>query len=100
MGASLGAGQRMDLVDDHGLDSSQALAGLRRQHQVERLGRRDQDVRWTARDLASFLCGRVTGADADGRVGRGHPQAFCGEGDALEWTPQVLVDVDGQGPQR
>ena len=45
VGAALGAGDGVDLVDDHGLDPAQRLARLRGQHQEERLGRRDQDVR-------------------------------------------------------
>ena len=37
-------GQRVDLVDDHRLDADQRLAGRRREHQVEALGRGDQQV--------------------------------------------------------
>ena len=44
VGAPLGAGHRVHLVDDHGLDAPQGLAGLGGQHQEQRLGGGDQDV--------------------------------------------------------
>ena len=55
VGASLGAGDRVDLVDDHVLHAAEDLAGGARQHQVERLGGRDQDVRWVPGDLATVV---------------------------------------------
>ena len=42
--AALGAGERVDLVDDHGLDAAQGLARRRREHEEEGLGRRDEDL--------------------------------------------------------
>ena len=51
VGAALRAGDRVDLVDDHVLDAAEDLAGLAREHQVERFGRRDEDVRRAAGDL-------------------------------------------------
>ena len=45
VGAALGADQRVDLVDDHRVDGREhAARALGGQHQVERLGRRDQDL--------------------------------------------------------
>ena len=58
--APLGGGQRVDLVDDHGLDVAQGLAGLRREHQVERLGRGDQHVGRVAHELAALLLAAVS----------------------------------------
>ena len=42
--AALGGRQGVDLVDDHPPDAAQGLASLRREHQVERLRRGDEDV--------------------------------------------------------
>ncbi len=42
--AALGRGDRVDLVDDDRLDVAQHVARLRGQHEVQRLGRRDQHV--------------------------------------------------------
>ena len=42
--SSLGGRQRVDLVDDHRGDAPKGLAGRRREHEVERFGRRDEDV--------------------------------------------------------
>ena len=53
--APLGGGQRVDLVDDHGLDAAQRLAGRRREHQVQRLGRGDEDVGRVAHELAALV---------------------------------------------
>ena len=60
--AALRAGDRMDLVDDDVLDPAQDLAGGAGQHQVERLGRRDQDVGRVASDLPAIV--RVALPDA------------------------------------
>ena len=48
--AALGAGDGVDLVDDHRLDRAQHVAGAGGQHQVQRLGRGDQDVGRVAAD--------------------------------------------------
>ena len=55
VGAALGAGDRVDLVDDDVLDPAQDLAGRAGQHQVERFRGRDQDVRRVPGDLAAIL---------------------------------------------
>ena len=44
MCAALGGGERVDLVDDHVFDGAQRVARRRRQHEIERLGCRDEDV--------------------------------------------------------
>ena len=54
-GPALGGGQRVDLVDDHRLDVAQGVPGLRREHQVERLGRGDQQVGRVADELAALV---------------------------------------------
>ena len=52
VGAALGAGQGVHLVDDHRLDVAQGVAGRRGQHQEQRLGGGDQDVRRVTADPA------------------------------------------------
>ena len=52
--AALGRGDRVDLVDDDGLDRREHLARLRGQQEVERLRRRDQDVGRRARDARAL----------------------------------------------
>ena len=70
VGAALGAGHGVDLVDDHGLDVAQALAGLAGQHQEQRLGGRDQDVGRRARQRATLRGRGVTRPDADTDLGQ------------------------------
>ena len=53
------------LVEDQRLDRAQHVARLRGEHQVERLGRRDQDVGRLLEDLAPLLLRRVAGAHRD-----------------------------------
>ena len=60
----LRAGDRVHLVDDDGLDGAERLAGPRGQEQVERLGRRDEDLGWM-RGLSSPLVGRGVAQDRD-----------------------------------
>ena len=90
MRAALGAGDRVHLVHDHRLDAAQRLARLRGQHQEERLGRRDQDVRRLLDELAALLLRGVAGADADAQL-----RAQTGERPA-----QVPLDVVVERLQR
>ena len=83
VGAALGARHRMDLVDDHRLGVHEELPRLRREHQVERLGRGYQHVGWRAEHRLALLLGGVAGADGDADVAA----------DALERGAQVLLDV-------
>ena len=98
--AALRAGDGVDLVDDHVLDAAQDLAGGAGQHQVERLGGRDQDVRRVAGDLAPVLGRRVAGPAGDRDVGHGLAEALGGERDAGQRGPQVALDVVGQRLER
>ena len=66
--AALRACNRMHLVDDQRLDRAQHVACLRGQHQVERLGRRDQDVGRILEDLAPLLLRRVARAHRDAHL--------------------------------
>ena len=100
MGAALRAGDRVDLVDDHVIHVPQRLADSAGEHQVERFGRGDQDVRGASRDLASLLRGRVAGPGRDRDVRRRGPQSLRREPDAGQRRPQVPLDVVGQGLQR
>ena len=88
--AALGLGDGVDLVDDHGLDVGEDLARPAREHQVQRLGRGDQDVRRVARHVAPVLLRRVAGAHADADVGA----------DPAQRRAQVLLDVVGERLQR
>ena len=88
--AALGLRDGVDLVDDHRLGAGEDLARLAREHQVQRLGRGDQDVRRVARHVAPVLLRRVAGADADADVGA----------DPAQRRAQVLLDVVGERLQR
>jgi hypothetical protein len=90
----------VDLVDDHVLDAAEGIARLAREHQVERLRGRDQDVRRAAGDLAAVLLGRVASAGCDADPGFRLAEARGGEGDSGEWRAQVALDVVGQGLER
>ena len=98
--AALRGRERVDLVDDHGLDAAQDLPRLRREHQVERLGRGDEDVGRRAGDVLAFLRGRVAGAHGHGRRGERLAEPFGRERDAGERRAEVLLDVDGERAQR
>src|SRR5207302_706507 len=70
----------------------QRVPGLRGEHQVQRLGRRDQDVGRLLGDAPPVLLGRVAGP-------RGHPQRRRRR-DPGQGRPQVLLHVVGEGFQR
>ena len=65
MRTALGRGHRVDLVDDHGLDAGERLARRRREHQVQRLGRGDQQVGRAADQLLPVVGRRVARAHRD-----------------------------------
>ena len=94
--AALGAGDRVDLVDDDVLDVAEDLARGAGEHQVQRLGRRDQDVGRVAGDLAPIFGGRVARPAGDRDVRRlvAHPRRR--QGDPGERRPEVALDVVGQ----
>ncbi len=81
--AALGCRDGVDLVDDHGLDVREDLVRPRGHHQIERLGRRDQDVRRLAEHRLAVLLRRVAGAKAD----------LDRRADALERRAQVAIHV-------
>ena len=98
--AALVRHERVDLVDDDRLDAAQRLARVRRQHQVERLRRGDEDVGRLAKKPGAFLLRRVAGADGDLRH-RERIAALGGQvGDPGQRRAQVALDVDGQRLQR
>ena len=96
MGAALGAGDGVHLVDDDGLDAGQGLARGRGEDEEERLGRRDEDVGGGAREGAALVGGGVAGAHRDGDVGLGQAEPGGGVPDADERAAQVALDVDGE----
>jgi len=70
VGAALVAGDRVDLVDDHGAQLRQpGAAALAGQQDVERLRRGDQDVRRAPRELGALADRRVAGAHRDADLG-------------------------------
>ena len=64
MRAALGAGDGVDLVDDDGVHLAEGLPRLGRQHQEERFGGGDEDVRRVAEQRAAVRRRRVPGPDA------------------------------------
>jgi hypothetical protein len=100
VGAPLGGDQRVDLVDDDRLDPPERLPGLGGEHEVERLGRGDEDVRRGAQHLAAHVGGRVARAQPHAGLSERLAQALGRGPDARDGRPQVLVDIDGQGAER
>ena len=100
--AALRARERVDLVDDHGRDAAQRLARRRREHQVERLGRRDQDVGRVRQQLPALARRRVARAHPDHRLrarARRRRRSAAWR-DAGERRAEVLLDVDRERAQR
>ncbi len=90
VGAPLRRGDGVDLIHDHRFDVREDLVRPRGQHQIERLGRRDQDVRRLAEHRLAVLLGRIAGPEAD--LDR------CA--DSLQRRAQVAIDVVRERLQR
>jgi hypothetical protein len=86
----LGRRHRVDLVDDHRLDVGEDVPRLRGQHQVQRLGRGDEDVGRAPQHRLPLALRRVAGAERDAEVGT----------DPGERRPEVPLDVVGERLQR
>ena len=91
---------RVHLVEDDRVDAAQGLARLRRQHEEERLRRRDEDVGRAPGQPGALGRRRVAGADADGDVGGLEAEAGRLALDADERAAQVALDVDREGLER
>ncbi len=100
VGAALGAGHGVHLVDDHRLHPAQRLPGLGGEHQEQRLGRGDQDVRGRGAQPAPVGGAGVARAQADGDVGRRHAEPVRGVPDAGQRRAQVALHVDGERLER
>ena len=102
MRAALVGRQRVDLVDDHGARGRQHRAArLRAQQHVERLRRRDDDVRRALRAHALALgLRRVAGAHPGADLDVGQPLLAQRLADAGQRRLEVALDVVGQRLER
>jgi hypothetical protein len=100
VGAALRARDGVHLVDDHGLHAREGLSGARGEHEVERLGRGDEDVRRAGEQAAPFRGRGVPAAHAHADVR--NVQAELGRGglDAGEREAQVALDVRAERLER
>ena len=90
VGAALGRGDGMDLVDDAPAGALEQRLGAAGQHQVQRLRGGDEDVGRLAQHLLALVLRGVAGA-------HGHPQIGA---DSAQRRAQVAVDVVGERLER
>ena len=100
VGAPLGAGDRVDLVHDHLLDTAQDLASLAREQQVQALRGRHQDVRWVPDEVPALVLRGVASPARDGDPRRLEIEALGGQRDPGQRRPQVAFHVVGQRLER
>ncbi len=98
--AALGAGHRVDLVNDHDFDTRQGGPRLARQQEIERLRRGDEHVGRMLYQGAAFVGRGIAGAGTDADVGQRQAGALGLDGDAGERRLQVALDVVGQRLER
>src|SRR4029077_231910 len=92
VGTPLRPGDRMDLIEDDRLDAPERLPGRTRQEEVQALGRRDEDVRWTAGELAPVLLRRVARPAGDRDPGLRLAEPVRAERDAMQRGAKVAFD--------
>ncbi len=97
VGAALGPGDGVDLIDDDPAHRAQDLPGLRGEHQVERFRRGDQDVGRVAEHRLAFGLRGVAGTHRRGQVRRSEAGPLRCDLDAGQGRPEVAVDVVGEG---
>src|SRR5581483_9065441 len=94
--APLRPDERMDLVDDHRLDRTERLPRGGGEIEVERLRRRDEDVRRLHAEPPALAGGRVAGTKPDRDRRRRRAGALRGGTDPGERRADVPLDVDGE----
>ena len=97
---TLGTHERVDLIDDHGLDAREPISRLAGEQEVERLGGGDEDLRRPARQLRALFGRGVTGAHAYGGHVMRHPVTLGLGSHAGEGRPQVALHVDPERFER
>src|SRR5450756_2711363 len=100
VGAALGAGDGVDLVEDDGSDTRQARSGRRGEHQVQGLRRGDQHVRRPGAEGSPFARRGVAGPHADHDLRHRETEARRRLPDPDQRRAQVALDVGGEGLQR
>ena len=100
MGAALGRGDRVHLVDDDRVHVAQGVAGPAREHEVQRFGRGDEDVRRIHDQPATVRRGRVARAHAHRHGGCRDPEPTGGLADADERRAEVALHIDAEGLER
>ena len=99
--AAAGVDDRVNLVDDDGLDGSEhGAAALAGQQQEQRFRRRDQDVRRLPQHGGALALRRVAGADGDGDARGGETGALGVARDVAARHRQVLVNVRAERLER
>ena len=100
MGAALGAGDGVHLVDDHGADTAQHFPGPAGEQQEQRFRCGDQDVGAVPGERAPVPGRGVAGPDRDGDLRQGDAAARRHRAHPGQRRAQVPLHVDGQGLQR
>ena len=100
MRPSLVISDRVDFVNDDGLDIAQNGPALfRRKQDVQRLRRGDQNVWRTLQHRPAFRRERVAGPDGGADLRHQQPTFACHLQDFAERNFQVLLNVVAQGLQ-
>ena len=101
MAAPLVASQRVDFIDDDGAGRCEHVsARFRAEKNVQRLRRRDHDVRWPAPHQDTFLVRCVPGADQRSNVDVRHAEGLEFRAYAGQWRREVALDIIGKRLER
>jgi hypothetical protein len=97
MHAALVVGHRVNLVHDHGFNIAQNRpALLRREQDVERFRRRDQNVRRTLQHQPPVFCQRVAGAHRRADLRHQQPALACHLENVAQRHFQVFLNIIAQ----
>lgn len=100
MRAALGRYERMNLIEDDCFHAPQALLGIGREHQEERLRCRDQDVGGRPLKPRPFRRRRVARPYQNGGHVEGPPGSRGDLRDTGQRQPKVALDVHGERLER
>ena len=100
MTATFGGRHGMDFVNDHGGDGGESGFCRAGEHQIERFGGGDQNIRRVLHQCAALGCRGVTGAHSHRDLWLADPHLMGGCADACQRGAEVAFHIHAEGFER
>ena len=96
MRAAFGACNRVNLIDNDSVHAGERRTRFRGEHQIQRLGRGNQNIGWMRNERPAFFSGGIARTHTNGYLRGSVAVLFCCLRDADQWRSQVAFHVHTQ----